>query len=212
MPPTTLQGVTLFTKGRGRNDDPFDIAITPEGIEILRPDQDVRLLEWSRVATWEIEQRRRRVLLVLRGGGSVTPLLIPGWTVDDLDQLLQEATAHLVQTGLGPEEVAPDALEVPAVPDEPEPGPEVDLEVDDGIDDGIEGEVHSGLDLELPAPAPVEAAAPLGEMDLSLPDPAAAPEPGETAKEMDLSLAPPPPAPDPAAMARAAGEDEDRED
>jgi hypothetical protein len=214
MPPTTLHGVTLFTKERGRSDDVFDIAVTPDGIEILRPDQEVRLLEWSRVATWEIEQRRRRVLLVLRGGGSVTPLMIPGWKVDDLDRLLRQMTAHLAP-GLGPEEVAPDALEVPEVPAEPEPGPDVDLDVDvdAGVDAGIDGEVHGGLDLELdlelPAPPPAAVDTPLAEMDLTLPAPASAPEPAEAAKEMDLSLSPPPPVPDPAAVARAT--DQDRE-
>jgi hypothetical protein len=222
VPPITLHGVTLFTKERGRTEDVFDIAIGPEGIRILRPDQEVRLLEWSRVATWEIEQRRKRVLLILRGGGSVTPLMIPGWKVDDLDQVLQDMTAHLAPSGVGPEEIPPSALEVPAVPDPPEPELDVALEVpavpdrplpevdvaldDDGADDdvGIEGEVHAGLDLELPAPVPAPTPTPLADMDLSLPAPATAPEPAESAKEMDLSLAPPPPRPDPVDLARAA--------
>jgi hypothetical protein len=214
VPPTTLRGVALFTKGRRRDDDVFDIAITPEGIEILRPDQEAHLLEWSRVATWEIEQRRRRVLLTLRGGGSVTPLMIPDWKVDDLDRLLREMTAHLAPSGVGPEEVPPSALEVPAAPKPPVP--EVDVELDDAADDdaGVEGEVHAGLDLELPAATPAPVAAPLGDMDLSLPAPTAAPETFETAKEMDLSLSPPPPVPDPVALARAADgakrDDDDR--
>jgi hypothetical protein len=207
MPPTTLRGVTLFTKGRSRSraEDVFDIAITPEGIAILRPDQEVRVLEWSRVATWELEQRRRSVLMILRGGGSVTPLMIPDWTVDDLDRVLQEATAHLVQSGLGPEEVEPGALAVPVEPDaEPEPAPESDVELDD--EPGIEGEVHGGLYLELPAPAPIDEATPLADMDLTLPTPATAGS-GDAVKEMDLSLSPPPPVPDPAAIALASEED-----
>jgi hypothetical protein len=205
VPPITLHGVTLFTKERGRTEDVFDIAIGPEGIRILRPDQEVRLLEWSRVATWEIEQRRKRVLLILRGGGSVTPLMIPGWKVDDLDQVLQDMTAHLAPSGVGPEEIPPTALEAPTVPDRPLPEVDVALD-DDGADDdvGIEGEVHAGLDLELPAPVPAPTPTPLADMDLSLPAPATAPEPAESAKEMDLSLAPPPPRPDPVDLARAA--------
>jgi hypothetical protein len=95
VPETTLRGVTLFTKSRRKGDDAFDISISPNGIEILRPDEEARLLEWDRVSTWEIEQRTRSVLLILRGGGSVTPLLIPGWRVDDLDELLCAMTAHL---------------------------------------------------------------------------------------------------------------------
>ena len=95
MPETTLRGVTLLTKSRRKGDDAFDISISPNGIEILRPDEEARLLEWDRVSTWEIEQRTRNVLLILRGGGSVTPLLIPGWNVHDLDQLLCAMTAHL---------------------------------------------------------------------------------------------------------------------
>ena len=95
MPETTLRGVTLVTKSRGESDDAFDISISPNGIEILRPGEEARMLEWDRVSTWEIEQRTRGVLLVLRGGGSVTPLLIPGWKVHDLDQLLCAMTAHL---------------------------------------------------------------------------------------------------------------------
>ncbi len=115
MPATTLRGVTLFTKSRRKGDDAFDISISPNGIEILRPDEEARLLEWGRVSTWEIEQRTDSVLLILRGGGSVTPLLIPGWKVDDLDQLLCAMTAHLAP---------PVDLPVDAPESEREPGVE----------------------------------------------------------------------------------------
>jgi hypothetical protein len=73
----------------------FDISISPDGIQILRPGEGARQQEWDRVSTWVIERRTRSVLLILRGNGSVTPLLIPGWKVDDLDQLLCAMTAHL---------------------------------------------------------------------------------------------------------------------
>ena len=95
MPETTLRGVTLLTKSRRKRDDAFDISISPNGIQILRSGEEARLLEWDRVSTWEIEQRTPNVLLILRGAGSVTPLLIPGWKVHDLDQLLCAMTAHL---------------------------------------------------------------------------------------------------------------------
>lgn len=98
MPDTTLRGVTLFTKSRDKRVDAFDLSISPDGIQILRPGDEARLLEWDRVSTWEIEQRKHSVLLILRGGGSVTPLMIPGWKVDDLDQLLCAMTAHLAPT------------------------------------------------------------------------------------------------------------------
>ena len=85
----------MFTTSRGKRVDSFDISFSPNGIQILRPGEEVRLLEWDRVSTWVIERRTRSVLLILRGNGSVTPLLIPGWKVDDLDQLLCAMTAHL---------------------------------------------------------------------------------------------------------------------
>ena len=115
MPETTLRGVTLLTKSRRKGDDAFDISISPNGIEIHRTGEEVRLLEWDRVSTWEIEQRTHGVLLILRGGGSVTPLLIPGWDVHDLDQLLCAMTAHLAP---------PVDLPVGAPESEREPGAE----------------------------------------------------------------------------------------
>ncbi|HEV3368365.1 MAG TPA: hypothetical protein VG074_02310 [Acidimicrobiales bacterium] len=95
MPETTLRGVTLVTKSRRKGDGAFDISISPKGVQILRPGEEARMLEWDRVSTWEMEQRKGSVLLILRGAGSVTPLMIPGWKVHDLDQLLCAMTAHL---------------------------------------------------------------------------------------------------------------------
>jgi hypothetical protein len=127
VPDTTLRGVTLFTKSRRKGDDTFDICISPNGIEIIRPGEEARQLEWGRVSNWEIEQRTHSVLLVLRGGGSVTPLMIPGWKVDDLDQLLRAMTAHLAPP-----------IDLPAdVPEsEPEPGVEPTR-----LESGAEGDV-----------------------------------------------------------------------
>jgi hypothetical protein len=93
MPETTMQGVSLFTKERGRNHDIFELAFNRSGIEIRRPGESARHLGWERVSEWEIEQLRGGVLLTLRGGGSVTSLVIPRWRVDDLDIVLRDVTA-----------------------------------------------------------------------------------------------------------------------
>jgi hypothetical protein len=127
VPKTTLRGVTLLTKSRRKRDDAFDISISPNGIQILRSGEEARLLEWDRVSTWEIEQRTPNVLLILRGAGSVTPLLIPGWKVHDLDQLFCAMTAHLAPP-----------VGVPV--DEPEPEREPGVEPA-GLDGGAEGDV-----------------------------------------------------------------------
>jgi hypothetical protein len=88
-----MQGVSLLTKTRRRPVDLFELALTYDGIEIRRPGESARHLSWDRVSEWEIEQRRDGVLLTLRGGGSVTPLVIPRWSVDELDVVLREVTA-----------------------------------------------------------------------------------------------------------------------
>ena len=92
-----MQGVSLFSKDRGRHHDVFELALTAEGIEIRRPGESARHLSWARITEWEIEQRRGGVLLTLRGGGSVTPLVIPRWNVDELDLILREVTSQLVE-------------------------------------------------------------------------------------------------------------------
>jgi hypothetical protein len=98
VPETVIGGVSLYTKERGKNTDIFDVALTAEGIEIRRPSEEARFLSWDRITEWEIEQRRGGVLLVLRGGGSVTPLTIPRWKVDDLDLVLRDVTTQWSQT------------------------------------------------------------------------------------------------------------------
>jgi hypothetical protein len=220
---TTLTGVTLFTRSRAQNQDSFDITISPRGIEIQRPEEEARLLEWDRVATWEIEQRKRDALLVLRGGGSVTPLLIPGWKVNDLDQLLRDMTAHLAQPIKGPDE-APD-LELPdADADADEARDAVGAPVLDLEEVLVEEADYSDLDLpdvmspeSLPAPAeeidleltpssPFVSVEPLGEMDLSLPAPTPVADP---MAEMDLSLPSAEPAPGAAVKDEETGEAED---
>ncbi len=108
MPETTMQGVTLFSKERGRHSDAFELALTYNGIEIRRPGESARHLSWERISEWEIEQRRGGVLLTLRGGGAVTPLVIPRWKVDELDLVLRDVTSHATDIDEYPETEAAD--------------------------------------------------------------------------------------------------------
>jgi hypothetical protein len=93
MPDVTIPDVSLFTKERSKNPDTFYLTFTYEGIDIMRDGEPTRHLAWERITEWEIEQRRGGVLLTLRGSGSVTPLIIPKWRVDDLDEVLRDVTA-----------------------------------------------------------------------------------------------------------------------
>jgi hypothetical protein len=102
----TLKGVTLATKGRRRGGDVFDVVLAPSGIEIHRPHQPVRHMGWERITEWEIVSRRGGVRLVLRGGGSVTPMVVPGWQVDDLDAALRVVTGPDAADAFGPEGVS----------------------------------------------------------------------------------------------------------
>jgi len=92
-PGRTLTGVTRLSRGRGGASKAFDVVLSTDGVEIRRPDEAARLLPWDDISEWEIEPRRGGVRLFLRGGGSVTPLSVPGWGVDELDAVLRELTA-----------------------------------------------------------------------------------------------------------------------
>jgi hypothetical protein len=50
-------------------------------------------MSWDRVSEWEIEERKGYVLLTLRGHGAATPLVVPGWTLDDLELLMRDVTS-----------------------------------------------------------------------------------------------------------------------
>ena len=41
---------------------------------------------------WELEERSDCLVLTLRGGGSVTPLMVKGWTLEDLATVMRDAT------------------------------------------------------------------------------------------------------------------------
>ena len=89
---TTIRGVSIFSRQRTRKADLFDIALSSEGIAIQRPGQSEQHMTWERIAQWEIQERPGCVVLTLRGGGSVTPLMVKGWTLEDLETVMREAT------------------------------------------------------------------------------------------------------------------------
>jgi hypothetical protein len=88
---TTLEGVTLPRSSRRRGGDTFDVVLTGAGIEIERHGQAAYHLSWEHISEWEIEQRRGGVRLTFWGGGAATPLIVPRWSVDDLDAALRDA-------------------------------------------------------------------------------------------------------------------------
>jgi hypothetical protein len=89
---TTIRGVSIFSRQRTRKADLFDIALSSEGIAIQRPGRSEQHLTWQRITQWEIQERPGCVVLTLRGGGSVTPLMVKGWTLEDLETVMREAT------------------------------------------------------------------------------------------------------------------------
>jgi hypothetical protein len=99
----TIQDVSILSRRR-QNDDLFDITLSVDGIDIQRPGRPVQHLSWDRVSEWEIEERKRDVLLTLRGAGASTPLVVPGWSVEDLETLMRELTSG--STAYIPEEPA----------------------------------------------------------------------------------------------------------
>jgi hypothetical protein len=113
---TTIRGVSIFSRQRQRKADVFDIALSPEGIAIQRPGRSDQRMTWERITQWEIEERSGYLVLTLRGGGSVTPLLVKGWTLEDLERLMRETT-----TGTATE---PESASAAASVPQPKPVPE----------------------------------------------------------------------------------------
>jgi hypothetical protein len=119
---TTIRGVSIFSRQRTRKADVFDMALSPDGITIQRPSRSDQFMAWDRIAQWEIEERPGCVVLTLRGGGSVTPLMVKGWTLEDLERVMRETTEGTT----GPVEPvpvvadpAPATAPVPSVPPQP---------------------------------------------------------------------------------------------
>ncbi len=126
---TTIPGVSLLTKGNSREKkrggDVFELGLSQSGIEVRRPGRPVQQMSWDRVSEWEIEERKGFVLLTLRGRGATTPLVVPGWTLDDLELLLRDVTADATTyEPNGPGPVVGDGRDAaPAAPAVPTPAP-----------------------------------------------------------------------------------------
>lgn len=90
--PTTIAGVSVLARGKPSG-DPFDMALSHECIEIRRTGQRPRRMSWDRVSEWELEERADHVVLTFRGEGAATPLLVKGWSVEDLEVLLRTVTS-----------------------------------------------------------------------------------------------------------------------
>ncbi len=92
--PTTISDVTILPKNRHqRRGDTFDITLSPDGIEIIRPGRRQQHLSWDRISRWEIAEHVGYVVLTLRGDGAVTPLVVKGWTLDDLEIVMRDVTS-----------------------------------------------------------------------------------------------------------------------
>ncbi len=78
---------------QGREGSRFAIALSPRGIEVRRPGRPAQLMSWSRVSQWEIEECEGYVLLTLRGSGAATPLVVPGWSLEDLELVMRDVTS-----------------------------------------------------------------------------------------------------------------------
>jgi hypothetical protein len=89
---TTIRGVSYYSRHGARQADVFDIALSSEGITIQRPGRNEQHMSWARISEWELEERPDGVLLILRGG-SFTPLMVKGWTLEDLETVIREAAA-----------------------------------------------------------------------------------------------------------------------
>jgi hypothetical protein len=50
-------------------------------------------MPWARVSEWELEEHADHVVLTFRGEGAATPLLVTGWSVEDLEVLLRTVTS-----------------------------------------------------------------------------------------------------------------------
>jgi hypothetical protein len=112
---TTIRGVSIFSRQRKRKADVFDIALSSDGIVIQRPGRSEQRMTWDRIAQWEIAERPGCVVLTLRGGGSVTPLMVNGWTLEDLETVMREATASITGPAVESEPVQNGTAATPAV-------------------------------------------------------------------------------------------------
>jgi hypothetical protein len=89
---TTIEGVSILSR-QGARGDHFDIALSRRGIEVRRHGLPAQLMSWDHVSRWELREHEGDVLLTLRRGGTATPLVVPGWTLDDLEVLMRDVTS-----------------------------------------------------------------------------------------------------------------------
>ena len=124
---TTIRGVSIFSRQRTRKTDVFDITLSPDGIVIRRPGRVDQHMTWDRITGWELAERQGCVVLTVRGDGSVTPLMVQGWTLDDLETVMREATVDTTgpAAAVGPEAVPTETVPPEAVPTETVPAPTV---------------------------------------------------------------------------------------
>ena len=101
---TTIRGVSYYSRHGTRQADVFDIALSSDGITIQRPGRNEQHMSWARISQWELEERPDCVLLILRGG-SVTPLMVKGWTLEDLETVMRGATESPEGTAVGADPV-----------------------------------------------------------------------------------------------------------
>lgn len=134
--PTTITGVSILSRQKKRGNDTFELALSPEGIEVRRPERPAQLMSWDRVTEWEIEERKGFVLLTLHGPGATTPLVVPGWTLDDLEILMREVTGGT-------------SAPAPRAPADPVPA-----EGDDGLMSPAATPIAAAVASVAPAPAP----------------------------------------------------------
>ncbi len=89
---TTISGVSLATQQGTPGPEVFEIVLSAGGIDFRRTDRRGARLTWDRVLAWDIEQRDGDVVLTLQGAGTDTPLVIPGWSAEDLRARLRQLT------------------------------------------------------------------------------------------------------------------------
>ena len=123
---TTIRGVSILSRDKRPSQNVFELVLSREGIEVRRPQRRAQQLSWDRVSEWEIEDRTGYVLLTLRGQGATTPLVVPGWSLDDLEILMRDVTGGTAHDPNVPEPAVADTGEdetSDAVAVAPPPGP-----------------------------------------------------------------------------------------
>lgn len=129
---TTIEGVSILSRQGPRRGDHFDIALSRRGIEVRRHGAPAQLMSWDRVSQWEIQEHEGYLLLTLRGNGAATPLVVPGWTLDDLEVLMRHVTSdpaphpapHSPGAGVATARGIPEPVEAAPAPSATTAGPQ----------------------------------------------------------------------------------------